>query len=323
MLAACIIVSLFILLFVILIVICNFLYNIALTSGGIDRLPKGRFDSNEYVEPSLRTEAKQWWNRVPIEPMGITSRDGLALQGYYIENETPSGKLVILAHGYNGSAMEMAAYAKAYYEMGFNIFAPDNRAHGKSEGKVIGMGWLDKDDYLQWIEHLLKSKNNEMEIILHGESMGGAAVSILSGAELPPNVKGIISDCAYDSVKNELSTLLGGMFRLPSFPIIPLSSLICKLRAGYFFGEADVAAQVAACRIPILFIHGESDTFVPFPMVHTLYNAANPSLRDLWTVPGAQHGRSIIEDTEGYLAHMKAFADSVLSSQRSGQASLT
>lgn len=296
---------------VLLIVAGNYFYSIVIKVGGIAKLMDA-VESLEIASAGLTDDENEaWWNSMHIDTMRLTTNDCLILQGYYIENDNPSNRLVILSHGYSGEAAEMAVYAKIYYNMGFDVFAPDNRGHGKSEGKAIGMGWLDRLDYLQWIELLVSRKGDRVEILLHGHSMGGAVASILAGENLLPNVRGVISDCAYDSVKNVLTWHLKNTFKFPAFPIIPVTSIICRLRAGYYFGEVNVAAQVARSKVPILYIHGAKDTFVPSSMVHNLYNATEPSLREIWVVGGARHIESIKVAHDEYVSRIDIFADRI------------
>ncbi|NMB96375.1 MAG: alpha/beta hydrolase [Clostridiaceae bacterium] len=148
-------------------------------------------------------------------------------------------------------------------------------------------------------EKTIHKPESEAKIILHGVSMGGATVLMTSGEKLPPNVKLIISDCAYTSVRDILSYQLKRMFKLPKFPFIQITSLICKLKAGYFFGEASALSQVQKARVPILFIHGSEDKFVPTEMVYKLHKAAK-SEKQLFIVDKASHGNAFWTDIDGY-----------------------
>ncbi|MDF2890613.1 MAG: peptidase [Clostridia bacterium] len=128
----------------------------------------------------------------------IASYDGLKLHGLYLPCPEPSEKTVILIHGYNSWNGSMGGFAQHYLQnLGCNVLLPDLRGHGQSEGSYIGFGWHDRRDILQWINLILKENGCDTEIILHGVSMGGAAVLMTSGEVLPLNVKCIISDCAY------------------------------------------------------------------------------------------------------------------------------
>lgn len=99
----------------------------------------------------------------------------------------------------------------------------------------------ERKDYLKWIQNVLKANGEYTQIILHGVSMGGATVMMTSGEDLPANVKAIVEDCGYTSVRDELTFQLKRMYHLPAFPIVDTTSMLTKIRAGYSFGEASVA----------------------------------------------------------------------------------
>ena len=125
----------------------------------------------------------------------------------------------------------------------------DNRCHGKSEGKYIGMGWLDKDDLKCWI-NLIIEQNNNAEIILHGSSMGAATVLMASGDALPNNVKAIIEDSGYTSVWDIFASEAKARFNLPTFPILNMFELVANVRAKYDIKEASAVEQVKKSNVP-------------------------------------------------------------------------
>ena len=129
-----------------------------------------------------------------------------------------------------------------------------------------------------------------------------------SGEVLPEAVKAIISDCSYTSVQAELQYQLKRLYKLPSFPVLNSTSLLTKLRAGYSFKEASALEQVKKSKTPTLFIHGDADKFVPYSMVHELYEACS-SEKDIYIVPGAGHGTAFETDVSGYKKMVKEFAD--------------
>ncbi|NOU73800.1 alpha/beta fold hydrolase [Paenibacillus sp. LMG 31458] len=160
--------------------------------------------------------------------------------------------------------MQMGKLAQMYKDtLGFNVLIPDARGHGRSEGHYIGFGWPERKDYVQWIDKVIEHMGEQSKIVLHGVSMGGATVMMTSGEALPPNVKAIVEDCGYTTAKDQLAYQLKRMYRLPIFPLLHLTSLLTKLRAGYFFGEASALDQLQKSKTPMLFIHGDADLFVP------------------------------------------------------------
>ncbi|MBB6669854.1 alpha/beta hydrolase [Cohnella nanjingensis] len=287
-----------------LILISLYLYRLGVSRNKKEFL---RTDPNmPQVEESAWEAAQRWYREQPFQDAEIESEEGLHLRGHFLEAEGATHKVAILAHGYSGEGEDMAAFAHFYHESGYHVLMPDNRGHGHSDGKYIGFGWHDRKDYLRWIDYVVKRIGEQAQIVLHGVSMGGGTVLMVSGEKLPEQVKCVISDCAYSSVTGILSYHLKMMFKLPSFPFIPLTSLICKLRAGYFFGEASAIRQVSRSCKPILLIHGDRDTFVPTKMVDQLYEAARSEKQKL-IVRNARHGTSFITDPDGYRSAVMGF----------------
>ena len=235
----------------------------------------------------------------------ITSSDNLKLHSYQIKNETSSDKWVITVHGYTSEGINMSSYAKKYYDNGYNVLIPDLRAHGLSEGDYIGMGWDDRLDIISWINYILNEEPNA-EIILHGVSMGAATVLMTSGEEIPSNVKAIVADCGYTSVWDEFAYQLDDLFSLPEFPLLNVSSIVAKIRAGYFLGEASSIDQVKKSKTPILYIHGDQDDFVPYYMMEELYNATS-SEKEMLTIKGAEHAKASEVDPETYWTTVNNF----------------
>ncbi|MBB3110818.1 hypothetical protein FHS18_002885 [Paenibacillus phyllosphaerae] len=267
-------------------------------------------------DPELETSSEEaaasdangrWWRSQSFQKWEIVSDDGLRLRGFYLPAARATNKTAIIAHGYSGNATLMGGWAKLYAEeLGYNILLPDARGHGASEGRYIGFGWHERKDFVRWIKQVIEVCGDDVQIVLHGISMGGATVMMTSGERLPANVKAIVEDCGYTSVKEELSHQLRRMYRLPAFPILSLTSLVTKLRAGYYFGEASALAQVKKTRTPMLFIHGDADAFVPTEMVYRLYESC-PTDKQLYVVAGAAHGNARLADQEGYARQISGF----------------
>ena len=143
-------------------------------------------------------ENRDWLLQQPHEEVGILSHDGLKLHGTYFPG--PGNKVVICFHGYTSYGMgEYPSLARCFMSRGFGALIIDQRSHGESEGKYIGFGCMDRLDALEWIRWTVDKVGQDAQIILHGGSMGGATVCMVSGLDLPPQVKGIISDSAFTS----------------------------------------------------------------------------------------------------------------------------
>ena len=225
------------------------------------------------------------------EMIEITAVDGISL--FAVENiqDPESHKWAILIHSYRSSHSFMNPYATEYQAHGYNTVQPDNRAHGRSGGKWIGMGYLDQFDILCWIRYILE-KDPDAEIVLHGVSMGASALIMLSGqGGLPKNIKAIIADSGYTSASDYLTWKLKQRFHLPSFPIIPIANISFKIAAGYYMNDASAIEGIRKSSIPTLIIHGEKDQTVPVVDAYRLFEAS-ACKTELLIVEGAAHGES-------------------------------
>lgn len=267
----------------------------------------------------------------PHRDVYITSFDGLKLHATFFprtgqqenisqgEAEAPgAGKAVICFHGYTGEGLSnYIAMTDYFLKQGYAVLLPDARAHGWSEGEYIGFGCLDRKDALDWIGWLIKECGEEVSVLLHGTSMGGATVLMASGLELPANVKGIVSDCGFTSPKEVFTYVLNHMYHLPAFPAIQGADLLNRKLAGYGMDECNAKYEVRKARVPILFIHGSADTFVPCSMCHEMYdNCASP--KRMLIVEGAAHAESYYKDMEAYEKALSEFAEEVMHGKTSG-----
>lgn len=297
----------FVLLFIVvvgLIFAGNYFYNYAVVPS-----EKSFLESDTPGTKVKKSADQEWFEQATGRTdWHLTAEDGLRLRAIYIPSDSPSTKTALVVHGYMGKADTMAAYAKMYHDMGYNVLVPDARGHGRSEGDYIGFGWHERRDMVGWIDEIIQKNGSDETITLFGISMGAATVMMTAGEPLPKNVVSIVEDCGYASVNEELTYQLKELFGLPAFPLIPVTSLVTKVRANYFFGEADVVKQLHKNQLPILFIHGDADTFVPFHMLDEVYEATNGP-KEKWVVPGAEHAKSYAVDPEQYRQKVKAFLE--------------
>ena len=284
----------------------NYFYNLALNPDTPKVIVFGTPEEAEATSGQVLDSDIQWLlTESNYTDETLTSFDNLNLHAYKVLNQNDSNKWVITVHGYTSEGINMSSYAKNYYDIGYNVLIPDLRSHGLSEGDYIGMGWDDRLDIIDWINTILEYNPNA-EIVLHGVSMGAATVSMVSGEDLPSNVKAIVADCGYTSVWDEFAYQLDDLFSLPEFPILNVSSLVAKVRAGYFLGEASTLKQVAKSKTPILFIHGDEDDFVPYYMMEELYNATS-SEKEMLTIKNAGHAKASEVDPETYWTTVSNF----------------
>lgn len=285
-----------------LLVAGNYFFNVAVVPGDKAFLAA---EETDISKDKLYTE-KQWFEKEAVKAdWTITSKDDLKLSASYIAAEKKNNTTVIIAHGYMGSRLDMAGIAKMYHEQGYNVLVPDMRAHGKSEGKYVGFGYLEKNDFKRWVDKTIQMNGSASQIVLHGHSMGGATVMLATSENLPKNVKAIVEDCGYTSAVAELSHQMKELYHLPSFPLLQITSGITKLRAGYFFGQADPKEALKTNEIPLLVIHGDKDSFVPTAFAYELYEATKGP-KAIYIAKEANH-------VEAFPVDKKLFATKTLS----------
>lgn len=247
----------------------------------------------------------------------IISFDGLKLKALLVTHSKNDKKFAILVHGYQCNGRdEMSHLARHYYDdLGFACLIPDDRAHGKSEGKYIGFGYLDHFDILSWSNYLIETFGDDIEIMLHGISMGAATVMMTVGSDkVPKQIKGVIEDCGYNDTDEEIQCNIRDMTKLKLSAVKKGASLICKLKAGYYFKEASPREFLKCACVPVLFIHGAEDTFVPTYMGKELYEAYKGD-KELLIVDGARHARSYYVAKEKYDNCMDKFIEKCIFSK--------
>lgn len=209
------------------------------------------------------------WLDNHCKQVSITNKDNLKLYGYIV-NKKDSKKWIILVHGYSSDHTSLINKGITFYKRGFNILLIDLQGHGKSEGKYITMGAKDCYDVKQWIKYIV-NKEKANEVGLFGISMGAATVMMTSNLDLNREVKFIIEDCGYTSIWDELKYQLNNLFHLPSFPFLYICELYAKIFIGIDFKSISPIKALSKTTIPILFIHGNNDTFVPYKMLDKNY----------------------------------------------------
>lgn len=244
------------------------------------------------------------------EDVTVTSHDGLTLAGkyYHIRDGAP---LDIAFHGYRSCGMtDFAGGSEISFEMEHNLLLVDQRSHGKSQGKAITFGVLERRDCLAWVNYAVERFGKDTQILLYGISMGATTVLMASSLDLPENVKGIVADCPYSSPSAIIKCVCKKMRYPPnlSYPFIVLGAFLY----GHFnLNEITAAEAVKNAKVPILLIHGEEDGFVPCVMSEDISNACPDKVTRV-TFPGADHGISFLVDEKRYRETVKKFVDSVL-----------
>ncbi|WP_213180044.1 alpha/beta hydrolase [Enterococcus lactis] len=262
--------------------------------------------SVEKKRQKLEEECESFWEQGI--PKTIKSYDGLKLAGQMFLQPTQQNKWVICVHDYRSTGKrDMSHIGKRYAEKGFNVLIPDLRAHGESEGEIIGMGWLDRLDLIAWIQ-LILDEQPDASIILHGGSMGASTIMMASGEKLPSAVKGFILDSGYVSVYAEFRYMLSKITVFPKKMIMRYANHYAQKYAGYSLKQASATRQLGSNHLPLLVIHGERDHFVPTEAAYTIQNATAGD-KALLLVPEAEHLEASMKDPKTYWTVIFSFIE--------------
>ena len=278
--------------------------------------PPIRTPETEEANP-VQQEGRLWARSMDgFEEAALTATDQMKLWAAVRRATDPDEhRWAVCVHGYADTYEAMGAQGLRYHNSGWNVLMPDQRAHGRSGGECIGWGYLERLDMLGWINWILR-RDPEAEIVLHGASMGGATVLMVTGGPVPRQLKAVISDCSYTSFEEEarhfIKSHAGAMVPDLPFPA-PVGLLFSILRraalrhgAGFDLRDAAPINAVKQSKTPTLFIHGVEDDFVPAPMMGRLYQAAACPKRFLW-VPGAGHVAAVGTDPDLYWSAVDEF----------------
>lgn len=261
------------------------------------RKRKNKKHSAETEYRKFMLEARENLEKTAFEPLEITSKDGLKLRGKLYRPTEQSDKAVICVHGYRGTGVkDMAAIAPVFLGNGYNVLLVDNRAHGDSEGSIIGFGITDRFDVLAWIDKITEVLPLAA-VYLYGVSMG--ASSVIMAAEFAPLVvKGIIADCGFTTPYEQFTHLFRTVAHFPPFFIMPILRAFAKKYAGFDIKSVDTREILSKTDLPVLLLHGENDTFVPPYMSEQ--NAAAAKNAELIIIKSAKHAKSHFTAREVY-----------------------
>ena len=267
-----------------------------------------------YVENNLFDEAL--YNSASKEDITLKSFDGLNLTSTLIMNENPTNKFIILVHGVSICYVGSLKYFDIFYKNGFNVLIVNQRRHGKSEGKYSTYGFYEKYDVNMWIEYLKSRFGNDIILGLHGESMG--AGTVMETIPLNDSIKFVIEDCGYSNFHELIGFQIthaykNRLVRKILRPSLIFANLFMKTKAKFSMKKIVPIDIVASTSLPMMFIHGKEDYFVPWYMSVDLYNAKTKGYKKLYLVEGAKHAEALEVNKILYEKKIMTFIEKALS----------
>ena len=258
-----------------------------------------------------RNEMVEWTRSIrsmPHEDVEIKSHDGLTLRGQYFEYDK-NAPLEILFHGYKGNAeRDLCGAVERAFAVKRNALIVNHRAAGPSDGHVISFGVNERRDCLAWIKFAIDKFGHDVKIVITGISMGAATVMMSAGENLPENVISVLADCGYTSPKEIICKVVDDM-KLPTKLLYPFIKLGARIYGRFNLEEASPLEAMKKCSVPIVFVHGDADDFVPYDMSVRLCEACASNKKVLITVKDAGHGLAYPKDPKGYVDQLNTIYD--------------
>ncbi|EOU1488721.1 alpha/beta hydrolase [Clostridium perfringens] len=269
---------------------------------------------SRYVENNLFDEAL--YNSASKEDITLKSFDGLNLTSTLIMNENPTNKFIVLVHGVSICYVGSLKYFDIFYKNGFNLLIVNQRRHGKSEGKYSTYGFYEKYDVNMWIEYLKSRFGNDIILGLHGESMG--AGTVMETIPLNDSIKFVIEDCGYSNFHELIGFQIthaykNRLVRKILRPSLIFANFFMKTKAKFSMKKIVPIDIVASTSLPMMFIHGKEDYFVPWYMAVDLYKAKTKGYKELYLVEGAKHAEALEVNKIIYEKKIMTFIEKALS----------
>lgn len=270
------------------------------------------FPDTEFYTPyaEIMTKNIKEFVELPCEHVTTTSHDGLKLHAkFYPADENKP--VLIFFHGYRSNATRDGSGIHGIgHVKGINILVVTQRSHAESEGKSITFGLKESYDCLSWIDYVKERFGEDKKVILWGISMGASTVLTAAGRGLPDNVLGIGADCGFSSPKEIIKSVIKSM-KLPVGISYQLVKLGARIYGGFDLEETSAFEAMKKINVPVLFIHGEADDFVPCDMTHKNYEACI-SDKQIVLVENAGHGMSYYVDMDKVKNGVYAFLDKIM-----------
>ena len=270
--------------------------------------PKKKSYEDGYENQIKKLNLEDFYNSLKKEEITLKSDYGYDIKGIFIPNSN-SNKCIILCHGITVNINYSVKYIKPFYNRGFSIFMYDHRNHGLSGGDYTSMGYFEKFDLKTCANYIFNKLGDDISLGVLGESMGAATV--LQYCAIDKRIDFCIEDCGYSDVFDLFRHRLKEDYKINFIPLLYIADILMKFKYSWNFKSASPITFIKGIDIPILFIHGDKDDYVPTYMVYDLFNSKTTGIRDMYIAKDAKHADALISDPNKYDAVIGSFLDKI------------
>lgn len=247
---------------------------------------------------------KEYLENCGCETVEIRSHDGLKLVGHWYSGKKPR-RVIVAMHGWRSSwSNDFGIISRFWHENDCAVLYAEHRGQGESGGEYISFGLLERFDCFEWVKWV--NEKTDLPIYLAGVSMGASTVLMTAGFDLPERVRGIVADCGFTSPREIWKHVVENNMHLPYKFYSAGVDGECRKKIQHASDDYSCVEALRNCKVPVMFVHGSDDKFVPVEMTYENYKACVSEKRVL-IVPGASHGMSYMTDTAGYQREILEF----------------
>lgn len=247
---------------------------------------------------------EEFYKGLQKEEVYIDSPYGYKLHGIFFPNNNAK-KVMIFCHGITWSLNGSIKYMEMFLKRGFAVLIYDHRNHGLSGGSDTSFGFYEKYDLKACIDWVEKKFGKGTIIGLHGESMGSGV--LLETIAIEDRITFAIEDCGYCDLQELLKYRLSKEYHIRYLPIVKLASFVTKIRKGWRFSDVSALKHISKVNIPMMFVHGELDDYVPTYMSKKMYDMKKGPNDLLYIAPNAAHAQAYLKNMQEYEEKVDSF----------------
>jgi uncharacterized protein len=233
--------------------------------------------------------------------------DHVALSGWLFTPTSPTGRSVILVHGWQGDRedVDFVPLARDLLARGYAVLLFDLRGSGRSGGSHQTFAHDETRDVLGAYDLMRREGYRPALMTVLGNSMGAATV--LEAAPQLADVAALVSDSAFADLSDSLQGGLTRFTRLPGFMALPAMEFARLWGVVPTLSPADVVASLPDRAF--LFLHAAGDRLLPVSNARTLRAASTNAGSRLVVVHGDDHLDTYLHDRATYLSELLTFVD--------------
>ncbi|MDQ0197408.1 alpha/beta hydrolase [Neobacillus ginsengisoli] len=234
---------------------------------------------------------------LPKREIAIASPFGYTIKALLVEPYR-SNRYIIISHGVTETKVNSIKYMNLFLERGFNALIYDHRRHGESGGKTTSYGHYEKFDLKSVVDWLKKEKGPNLELGIHGESMGAATMLLYAGI-LEDGADFYIADCPFSDFRAQLAYRLKKEMKIAPRLLLPIADVFLRVRDKYSIRHVSPISVIDNIKHPILFIHSQKDDFILPTMSEDLF-AHTKAPKMLFLAANGRHAQSFNENRADY-----------------------